>query len=189
MTVGLRWLRVSISLVASGPLACLVPLRPLLAQDTSATRDTTLPPPTPLRYGHVHVGLTINDWGISLGNAPRVNGIRLNVEDAGLERVNGVNVTVWKPREPLTGTVNGLALGIVGPGAADLNGVQVGLGGVVAERRVRWLSVGGLGVVSQGAIVGVSIAGLGVVAEGGILNRAKNNRAPFKILPVLNLHL
>jgi hypothetical protein len=118
-----------------------------------------------------------------------VNGIRLNVEDAGLERVNGVNVTVWKPREPLTGTVNGLALGIVGPGAADLNGVQVGLGGVVAERRVRWLSVGGLGVVSQGAIVGVSIAGLGVVAEGGILNRAKNNRAPFKILPVLNLHL
>jgi len=23
----------------------------------------------------------------------------------------------------------------------------------------------------------------------GILNRAKNNRAPFKILPVLNVHL
>src|SRR6266851_3636296 len=163
VTVGLRWLRASIAL-ATCPPGPLAPLRPLLGQDTSATRDTTPPPPP----GHFHVGLTINDWGVSLGNAPRVNGIRVNVEDAGLERVNGVNITVWKPREPLTGSVNGLALGIVGPGAAELNGAQVGLAGVVAERHVRWLSVGGLGVVSQGAIEGVSVGGLGVVAEGGI---------------------
>jgi hypothetical protein len=89
--------------------------------------------------GHFHVGLTIHDWGISVGNAPRVNGLRINIQDAALERVNGINLTLWKPREPLTGTVNGIQAG--------LHGVQI-----------------------------------------GVLNRAKNNRAPFKILPVLNVH-
>jgi hypothetical protein len=105
MTVGLRCLRAGNLLVASYPVASVIPLRPLLAPDTSATCDTTLPPPSALRYGHVHVGLTIHDWGVSFGN--------------GLHN-----------------------------SADDLNGVQV-----------------------------------------GILNRAQNNRAPFQILPVLNVHL
>src|SRR5881296_4403021 len=97
----------------------------LAAQDQQPAQDTTPPP----RYGHFHIGLTIHDNGLSFGNAPRVNGIRLNVQDAELERVNGVNVTLWKPREPLTGTVNGLQAGLV-PGSQIVNGIALGVGGV-----------------------------------------------------------
>ena len=97
--------------------ACLVIASfssPLVAQDSSTT-------------GHFHVGLTIHDWGLSVGNAPRVNGLRINIQDAGLERVNGINVTLWRPREPLTGTVNGIQAGLV-PGSRIVSGiVSVGL--------------------------------------------------------------
>jgi hypothetical protein len=84
MTVGLRWLCAGTLLVASYPLASVIPLRPLLAQDTSATRDTTLPPPSALPYGHVHVGLTIHAWGVSLGNglynsADELNGVQVGI--------------------------------------------------------------------------------------------------------------
>src|SRR5260370_30829871 len=93
MTVGLRWLRASIAL-ATCPLGPLAPVRPLLGQDTTATRATTPPPPP----GHFHVGLTINDWGSSLGTAPRVDGIRRNAGAAGLGRGNGRALTAWTPR-------------------------------------------------------------------------------------------
>ncbi len=127
---------------------------PLVAQDSSAT-------------GHFHVGLTVHDWGISIGNAPRVNGLRINIQDAGLERVNGINVTLWKPRDPLSGTVNGLQVGLV-PGSQIVSGIALGVGGVVAERRARWVTVGGLGAVSNGDFSGLVVGGLGTVANRDI---------------------
>lgn len=135
----------------------------LHAQETAEARDTTARP-----VGHRHIGLTYHDYGITIGNAARTNGVRINLQDAGLERVNGLNVTIWTPREPLSGTVNGLAVGIAGPGAGELNGIAIGLGGVVAERRARWLTVGGLGVVSNDRLEGVAVGGLGTVANGQI---------------------
>src|SRR3989442_8759543 len=134
----------------------------LTAQEQGEAQDTAPP-----RYGHFHIGLTIHDYGVSLGNAPRVNGVRLNVQDAELDRVNGINVTLWKPREPLSGTINGLQLGLL-PGSEQVNGIALGLGGVVAERQLRWISVGGLGAVSNGSLEGVGIGGLGLVANGEI---------------------
>jgi hypothetical protein len=131
----------------------------LAAQDTTRARADTV--------GHFHIGLTIHDYGISFGNAPRINGVRLNVQDADLERVNGINVTLWKPREPLTGTVNGVQIGLL-PGSSEVSGVGVGLAGVVTSRRARWITVGGLGAVSNGAIDGIGIGGLGLVADGSI---------------------
>jgi len=122
--------------------------------------------------GHWHIGLAYHDNGITIGNAARTNGLRLNFEDIDLDRVNGINVTIWKAAEPMSGTVNGLALGIVGPGAAELNGIAVGIGGVVASRRARWLTVGGLGVVSNDKLEGVAIAGLGTVANGDLTGLA-----------------
>src|SRR5439155_334579 len=244
MTVKRRSL-ITALVVALGPVT-------LTAQERGEAQDTAPP-----RYGHFHIGLTIHDYGVSLGNAPRVNGVRLNVQDAELDRVNGINVTLWKPREPLSGTINGLQLGLL-PGSEQVNGIALGLGGVVAERQLRWISVGGLGglaVVTTGRITGAGIAGLAVVANGaitglsvagyrvdsprvtgvnvaglylntrefsgmslsaynrvrglqrgvtigiynsayvlkgiqvGVLNRAKNNRGIFRILPVLNAHL
>ncbi|MGH9261272.1 MAG: hypothetical protein ACRD08_15505, partial [Acidimicrobiales bacterium] len=137
-------------------LALLVPLA-AFAQDTAAA------PP-----GHRALNLTIAGTGISIGNSARVNGMRLNFRDYGLERVNGVNVTIWQPKEPLSGTVTGLAVGLVGPGADSFNGIAIGVGGVVADERARWISLGGLGVVSQGTLEGIVIGGLGVVSQGTV---------------------
>ncbi len=95
----------------------------LAAQD-SIPADTAIP----RHAGHFHVGLTIHEVGISFGNASRVTGIRINVQDADLERVTGVNLTFWKPREPFGGTINGLQVGVL-PGSADVNGAAVGLAG------------------------------------------------------------
>ena len=134
------------------------------AQDSTAVAPDTSPAHRP---GHFHIGLTIHDYGISFGNAPRVTGIRVNVQDAELERVNGINVTFWKPREPMSGTVNGIQVGIV-PGSEVVNGIAVGVAGVVAERRARWVTVGGLGAVSNGTIEGIAIGGLGTVANRDI---------------------
>ena len=82
-------------------------------------------------------------------NAPRINGVRLNVQDADLERVNGINVTLWKPREPLTGTVNGVQIGLL-PGSGEVNGVGVGLAGLVADGSIHGIGFGGLSSVANG---------------------------------------
>ena len=114
---------------------------------------------------HFAINLRIHRVGLSLGNSAVHTGLRLNWSDAGIERINGINVTIWKPGEPLTGTVNGLALGVAGPGAARINGIAIGLGGVVTRRLMRGIAIGGLGVVSNGDIRGISLAGLGAVAN------------------------
>jgi hypothetical protein len=144
--------------------------RSLPAQDTThATADTfTARDSTPASHtGHFHIGLTIHGYGLSFGNARRITGIRVNGQDAELDRVNGINVTLWKPREPLTGTVNGIQAGVL-PGSRQVSGIAVGLGGVVTEQRARWLTVGGLGAVSNSDIFGVVVGGLGAVANRDI---------------------
>ena len=110
--------------------------------------------------------LAIGHNGIAFGPAPRVNGLRINFSDDELERVNGLNFTVWNPGGDVGGEVNGLALGLVGPSAARLHGVQLGLGAVVANERLVGISAAGLAVVSEGERFGVAAAGLAVVSEG-----------------------
>ena len=105
--------------------------------------------------------------------------MRFNLQDAELERVNGINITLWKPRDPASGTVNGLQLGLV-PGSLEVNGIGIGLGGIVAERRLRWLSVGGLGAVSNGSLEGLGIGGLGLVANGDIRGIALGASEPWR---------
>ncbi|HVH69209.1 MAG TPA: hypothetical protein VM716_15175 [Gemmatimonadales bacterium] len=154
MMGGLRWLGLTAALCCSSRIAS--------AQDTTAADSAARRP-----AGHFHVGLTIHDVGISYGNAPRVTGVRVNVQDAALEHVNGVNLTLWKPREPFSGTVNGLQAGVL-PGSETVNGVAIGVAGVVTERHARWVTIGGLATVSNGAIDGVAVGGLGLVANGSV---------------------
>lgn len=120
----------------------------------------------PLRGQSLDIGTART--GISFGNSPVWTGLRVNWSDEGVQRVNGINVTIWRPEENPDFRMNGLALGLAGPGAATLNGVSAGLGGVVADRAIRGVALGGLGVVSQGTIDGAAVAGLGVVAEGAL---------------------
>jgi hypothetical protein len=133
----------------------------LVAQDPDDEdqRDEDAPP------SHFAVNLTVNHWGLSFGNSQRVNGLRFNWSDAGLEQINGINITLWKPEKPMTGTINGLAIGFAGPGARTINGLAIGGGGVVTGRLMRGVALAGLGVVSNGDFEGIGISGLGVVAN------------------------
>src|SRR3954467_9580109 len=68
--------------------------------------------------------LTVNHVGIGIGDVPRVIGLRLNYRDRHLERVDGINATIWSPYDSGgRGVVNGLALGVPVTGAAQINGV------------------------------------------------------------------
>ena len=58
---------------------------------------------------------------VAIGDAPRVNGLRINFRDRRLEEVNGVNLTIWSPHRPARGDVNGLAIGLPMTGAARLS--------------------------------------------------------------------
>jgi len=104
--------------------------------------------------------LTIHDVGIGIGNSRRVDGLRLNVTDATPFVVNGVNLTLWTPREHGGGRVNGLALGLPLTGARDLAGVGVGVG-IGAEDSIAGLALGILGYGAGKDVSGVAIGGLG----------------------------
>ena len=98
----------------------------LRAQDSTDTADTAEAP------SHWSLDLPVRGYGISFGNSARFTGLRLNWSDAGLDRITGITITLWKPDKPMTGTVNGLAIGLAGPAASTLNGISLGVGGVVA---------------------------------------------------------
>lgn len=106
--------------------------------------------------------------GLSLGNSAKWRGVRVNVSDAGLQRVDGVNLTLWRPRANPDAVLTGAALGVVGPEAREIRGIALGLGGVVAAERLDGLALGGLGVVSGGALRGAGVGGLGLVAQHGM---------------------
>jgi hypothetical protein len=91
----------------------------------------------------------VDGTGLSIGNAARINGIRLNYRDARLEEVNGPNFTIWRPYRPASGTINGVATGIAN-GARDVTGVTLGLASAEATGHLTGLSFGGLGLVAEG---------------------------------------
>jgi hypothetical protein len=105
---------------------------------------------------------------ISIGNYPRVDGLRLNFRDRALERVRGINATIWQPYEPATGVVTGLALGLPMTGAGELQGIGLGVLGVSADRLLRGISIGGIGVGSGGGVHGLAIGGIGVGSGGDL---------------------
>lgn len=137
------------ALILTIGLAC-----PLSAQDS------------PDRRGGSSLDLGVSGIGISFGNQPRWTGLRLNWQDQYLERIDGVNITLWKPGDHVDGSVNGLAFGLA-PKAGDLRGFSLGVLGVLPERTSYGVTVGGLGIVSGGPTHGLSIAGLGLVTDGG----------------------
>ncbi|MFN0099861.1 MAG: hypothetical protein ACKVS7_14400 [Gemmatimonadaceae bacterium] len=105
---------------------------------------------------------------ISIGNYPRVDGIRINFRDRDLERVRGANITIWRPYDEATGDVSGLALGLPITSAGNLTGVGVALFGIEASDRSKGLMLAGVGIGGGGEVSGISVAGLGVGAGGGI---------------------
>ncbi len=112
--------------------------------------------------------LTVAKTGLSFGNGQDMNGIRFAWRDGHFERVNGLNLSAWIPYDTLSGEVNGVSFGILGPAAQQMRGLSIGLVGVLANTSMEGINLGGLGLVSQGVMTGVNLSGLGLVAQGTV---------------------
>ena len=105
---------------------------------------------------------------ISIGNYPAVNGLRLNFRDSDLERVHGVNITIWEPYEPASGTVTGAAIGLPLTGAGEIHGLATGIFGVSASRKLSGLTLAPIGAGAGGDVSGIAIGGVGLGAGGNL---------------------
>ena len=66
--------------------------------------------------GHSLLAQSLNipskKWGVSFGNSKDFTGLRFNFRDSRVERVTGVNFTLWMPRKDnKDAVVTGLSLG------------------------------------------------------------------------------
>jgi hypothetical protein len=127
------------------------------------------------------------EWGLSFGNSTSFNGIRFNLVDKDIERINGINISAWghKESERQTGTVNGISIGlpaaigtenrqglnigILGSGAKNnIKGINLGLLGTGAGNDAVGINFGLLGAGAGNNCVGLNIGGLGVGAGGNM---------------------
>jgi hypothetical protein len=107
-------------------------------------------------------------WGISFGNSQRFSGIRFNFRDSAVQRVDGVNLTLWQPcKDDKEAVVNGLSLGTI-PGGGRLRGIQLGILGVAAETELKGINLAGLGAGCGGDIAGLTVGLLGAGCGGSM---------------------
>jgi hypothetical protein len=112
--------------------------------------------------------LAAGDVGLGIGDVPRLDGLRLNFRDGELQRVRGINATLWDPySDAYGGSVRGIALGLPLTGARDIEGVAIGVG-VSADRDLSGIGVGVLGMGSGGELSGIMVGGLGMGAGDGM---------------------
>jgi hypothetical protein len=107
------------------------------------------------------LALTVDGWGIGIGNVPRVNGLRLNFRDRGPFVANGVNATLWMPYDPMLGVVNGVAFGLPATGARRIRGLALGVAGAGAEDVMDGVALAPVGLGSGHGLHGIMIAGIG----------------------------
>ena len=122
----------------------------------------------PALSGAQSLDLTIKHTGLSIGDSRFVRGIRLNFRDSRLDRLDGINATIWMPYEPARGEVRGLALGLPATGARRIAGAGIGVFGVGATEDIGGIGLGGFGVGAGGELRGIMIGGFGVGSGGGI---------------------
>jgi hypothetical protein len=150
----------------------------------SRARFLTLALALPMAASGQSLDLMVHNTGLSIGDSRLVHGVRLNFRDDRMQRVVGVNATIWSPYSPAHGYVKGLALGlpvtgarridglgfgVLGVGAEeDFNGIGLGLFGVGAGGNATGLLVGGFGVGSGGNVTGITIGGFGAGAGGNV---------------------
>lgn len=114
------------------------------------------------------IDLMVNNTGLSIGDSRIVRGIRLNFRDDRLERVTGINATIWAPYSPARGRVKGLALGLPLTGARRVDGIGIGVLGVGAEEDFRGIGAGLVGVGAGGNVSGIVVGGIGAGAGGNM---------------------
>jgi hypothetical protein len=139
------------SLIRSTWLIVVLATSPVLAQDSRRSLD-----------------LTVGGVGISIGDSRRVNGLRINYRDSRLEKVNGINATIWTPYRDGHGDITGLSLGLPATGGRQVKGLLAAFFGAEISEDFGGISVAGLGMgVAQDA-TGIIIGGLGSGVGGSV---------------------
>lgn len=133
----------------------------LFAALPAAAQQDTVPAP---EVSHHALNLTADGVGISIGNSRRATGIRINLVDHHVERVNGLNLTLWAPRANPELVVNGIAVGLIGPRAKTINGIALGGLRVHAAEQLNGISAAGLITISRNEVNGVALGGLAAIA-------------------------
>ena len=116
-------------------------------------------------------GVPSKKGGIGFGNLPSFTGIRFNFKDGNVEKVSGINVTAWAPKDDdlHTGDINGISLGLpMALGAENRSGISLGVFGVGAKRNMSGINIGGIGVGAGGDVSGFNLGVVGVGAGGDI---------------------
>ena len=136
------------------------------------------------------INLTVDDYGLAIGNVPRVNGLRINLRDSYLESINGIALGLVAEEGRSGLSVGGLA---TVTGSGNMTGINVGgLATVAGEGEIHGLSIAAWNDAKK-LQVGLSVGLYNSTDELhgiqlGLLNRAGNNRSPFRYVPLLNAH-
>lgn len=110
------------------------------------------------------LGIPTSHAGLGIGNLRDFTGVRLNWQDRDVQRVDGLNITVWAPAGDNGGAYRGLGLHLVGAGGDVFEGIHLSGLGLAAEERARGIFISGLGM-GGGDVAGIMVAGLGIGAD------------------------
>ena len=91
--------------------------------------------------------IPVKGYGISFGNSKKFAGLRFNFRDKRVDRIDGVNFTLWKAEENEDALMRGISLGIL-PEAGDMGYLQIGFG-VIAEYQLTGVTLGILGAADR----------------------------------------
>jgi hypothetical protein len=119
-------------------------------------------------YNGKALNFPFKKYGISIGNSYEFTGVRINLIDIKVKRINGLNVTFWlKNHQNNSSTLNGINAGVF-PYGGSMQLINLGILGVGTEpNNLNGLSLGGLLVIGAGGnINGLSVSGINTGAEG-----------------------
>lgn len=113
--------------------------------------------------GERSLDLTAHDYGVSFGNSRVTHGLRINAVDAGVEQVDGVNLTLWRPGDNEDAVMRGLGVGLYGPDGHQVTGLSIGP--LVAGDALTGVQLGLLGAKSRDSMHGLNLASVVTRAE------------------------
>jgi hypothetical protein len=108
-------------------------------------------------------------FGISFGNSPEFTGLRFNFRDRNVEKINGLNLTIWRPYDNWEGDelgsrVSGLSVGLPFTGGGSVHGLNTALVGIQAGKSLAGINLSGIGMGASGKVSGINLAGIGIGA-------------------------
>ena len=106
--------------------------------------------------------IPVKGYGISLGNSRAFTGLRINFQDNGVQRVTGINITIWDPYDNPDAVINGAAIGLFWPQAKRITGISAGFIGI-GTNDLRGISAT-LGLIG-GNCTGIQAAGVGIYGQ------------------------